>query len=111
MMFTPNIAARFEFWRFYVGGGYAPKVLIDFKPYQGSTAYFMEGGLIWKVIPEFQIAATIALEYGIPASGGVSPSPSTEYGLRFRFPLNPNDYSGGKGVNFDGFRYPFGIMK
>jgi hypothetical protein len=111
MMFTPNVAARIEFWRVYIGGGYAPKVLVDFKPYQGSSAYFGEAGAIWRVVPELQICATIAMEYGMPASGGKSPSPSTEYGLRFRFPLNPKEAGSARGVDWDGYRYPFGIMR
>ena len=110
-MLTPQLAARLEFWRFFVGGGYAPKVLINFKPYQGSTAYFGEAGVIWRVVPEFQICAAFALEYGLPLSGGKSPSPSTEYGLRFRFPLNPKEGGGASAVDYDGHRYPFGIMR
>jgi hypothetical protein len=107
-MVTPNLALRIEIWRLYVGGGYAP-VAIGGNP--GASAYFGEGGLIWKVIPEFQIAATAALEFGTPKAGGTSPNPIMEYGLRFRFPINPKEVAGGSGVDFDGFRYPFGFMK
>lgn len=110
-LFTPHLSARVEFWRFYFGGGYAPKVLVDFKPYQGSSAFFGEAGVIWRVVPEFQIAATFAMEYGMPASGGRSPSPATEYGLRFRFPLDPKETGSSSAVDYDGHRYPFGIMR
>ena len=119
-MLTPNISMRFELYRFYVGGGYAPMTLVSsggsgpsgLHPNTGTTAYFFEGGLIWRVVPELQIAATYAMEYGITAAGGShSPSPATEYGLRFRFPLSPNAAAGDASSKFDGFRYPFGIMK
>jgi hypothetical protein len=115
---APNLAARFEFWRFYVGAGYAPYTYVS-KPGEGlmslhsnpdAHSYFMEGGLIWRVIPEFQIAATYALEFGQPAGGGAQMT-AMEYGLRFRFPISPKEVAGGKGVDFDGFRYPFGFMK
>jgi hypothetical protein len=117
-MNTLNVAARLEFFnRFYAGAGYAP---ITFKSVNGpmglrnggdTTAYFFEGGVIWRVIPELQIAATYSLEYGMLASGARSPSPSSEYGLRFRFPIFPYESKTGAGSDFDGYRYPFGIMK
>jgi hypothetical protein len=111
MVVTPNLSARFEFWRMFVGAGYAPIVLVGTRPMHGSTSYFFEGGLIWRVIPEFQICAAVGLEYGQPARGGTSPSPGTEYGLRFRFPLDPKEFGSSRGVDFDGHRYPFGIMR
>ncbi len=118
-MLTSNIAFRVElFKRFYVGAGYAPLNLrstngpLKLMNNPGSTSYYYEGGLIWRVIPELQIAATYSLEYGIPASGGPrSPSPVSEYGLRFRFPLDPYDSKNDASSSYDGFRYPFGFMK
>ena len=113
----PHLALRLEFWRFYVGVGYAPLTyystngIMALKANQNTTAYFGETGIIWRVIPEFQIAATVALEYGSPKGGGTSPSPISEYGLRFRFPINPKEYSGSHGAKLDGFRYPFGVMR
>ncbi len=117
-MDTLNLAARVEFWnRFYAGAGYAP---VTFKSTNGpmglrnggtATAYFFEGGLIWRVIPELQIALTYSMEYGLLANGVHSPSPATEYGLRFRFPIFPYESKNGAAGDFDGFRYPFGFMK
>lgn len=117
-MLTPNIAIRFELSRFYAGAGYAPMLLkstegvMSLKPSAGTTSYFMEAGAIWRVVPELQIALTYAMEYGIVSGGGDhSPSPATEYGLRFRFPLSPYSGAAEASSKFDGFRYPFGIMK
>jgi len=116
-MDNPHLSARIEFWRMYVGAGYAPYTFVS-KPGEGITSlhtnpdqksYFVEGGLIWRVIPEFQVAATYALEFGLPSGGGISPT-SAEYGLRFRFPLNPTELGRGGKVDYDG-RYPFGFMK
>jgi hypothetical protein len=111
-------AIRLEISRFYLGAGYTP---LNFVSKAGSglsslhiasstSSYFLEVGGIWRVTPEFQIVATVAREYGLPPAGGTSPSPISEYGLRFRFPLNPVENAHG-GVDFDGFRYPFGFMK
>jgi hypothetical protein len=114
-----HLGVRLEIWRFFVGAGYSPLTWVS-KAQEGLTslhlnsgthAYMGEAGLIWRVIPEFQIAAAMSLEYGT-GSNGLSPSPITEYGLRFRFPLNPKESGpGAGGVDFDGFRYPFGVMK
>lgn len=111
MIFTPNLSLRVEFWRFFVGAAYAPKVLVDMQPKQGAWSYLFEGGLIWRVVPEFQICATGALEYGRSAGGAASPVGGTEFGLKFRFPLDPKEYGSSSGVDFDGYRYPFGIMR
>jgi hypothetical protein len=111
MVFTPNLAARIEFWRFFAGAGYAPKVLVDMKPKNGASSYFFEGGVIWRVVPEFQICASALLEYGTSVAGTASPVGATEFGLRFRFPLSPKEYASSGGVDFDGYRYPFGIMR
>lgn len=117
-MASINLAARIEFYRFFVGGGYSP---IDFvsktgegasslHTYPNSHSYFVEGGVIWRVVPELQICAVYALEFGTTPAGS-GPNPASEYGLRFRFPLDPHE-AGGKGaVKFDGYRYPFGVMK
>jgi hypothetical protein len=118
-MFTSNIAFRLEFFkRIYVGAGYAPLNLrstngpLKLMNNSNSTSYYLESGLIWRVIPELQIAATYSLEFGITGSGGPhSPSPTSEYGLRFRFPLNPYESKNDASSSFDGFRYPFGFMK
>ncbi len=113
-MLSTNIAMRFEFYRFYVGGGYAPFTLAgtsgptSFHTNPTATTYFLEGGVIWRVVPELQIVATYAMEYGISPK---SPSPGTEYGLRFRFPISPYASAQDASGKFDGFRYPFGFMK
>jgi hypothetical protein len=116
---SSEIGMRLQISRIYVGGGYAPLTyvskagsgLTSLHLNGGTSAYFFEGGAIWRVIPELQIAATYTMEFGLPSGGGTSPSPISEYGLRFRFPLNPTENSHGGGVDFDGFRYPFGFMK
>jgi len=114
-----HLGARLEIWRFYVGAGYSPLTWVS-KPQQGVTSlhlnsgfssYLGEAGLIWRVIPEFQIAACFGVEYGLGGGGVQSPLPVTEYGLRFRFPFNPKEGTAASGVEFDGFRYPFGVMK
>lgn len=117
-MLSTNVSARINLLsRFYVGGGYAP---ITFKSTNGPlglrnnanvTSYFFEGGAIWRVVPELQIAATFAMEYGMTGSGAQSPSPAREYGLRFRLPLFPYSSKEDASGKFDGFRYPFGFMK
>ena len=86
-------------------------VPVDFSPYSGAFSYYAEGGLIWRVVPEFQICLSATMEYGRPPSGNVSPNPAMEYGLRFRFPLDPKEFGAASGVEWDGFRYPFGIMR
>ncbi|NDG85112.1 MAG: hypothetical protein EBX52_08780, partial [Proteobacteria bacterium] len=113
-----NPSVRFEFWRFFAGAGYSPvaflntdkKGILGLHPYRGASSYFVEGGAIWRVVPEFQIIASGALEVG-NGSFDASPSPIMEYSIRFRFPLDPRESSGSKGSRFDGYRYPFGIMK
>jgi hypothetical protein len=112
---SANIGLRAEIWRFYVGAGYSPinfvsekgAGLLGLHTYPSNSSYFVEGGAIWRVIPEFQIVAALSLEYGTQGS----PSPITEYGLRFRFPLSPKEGGSSPDGSFDGFRYPFGIMK
>lgn len=111
-LISPSAALRLEISRFYVGGGYAP---IPFGGTSGfsklsQATYFAEAGLIWRVIPEFQITLNYAREYGAP-TGVTNPNPISEYGFSFRFPISPKEVAGGKGVDFDGFRYPFGFMK
>ncbi len=114
-MLTPNLSTRLEIYRFFVGGGFAPTTLSSssgitaLKPYSSTHSYFLEGGAIWWVIPEFQIVAAAGLEFESAPGGAKGPN-NTEYGLRFRFPLNPKENPRG-GVKFDGFRYPFGFMK
>ena len=115
-----NPALRLEIYRFYAGVGYSPisfvsssgKGLFGLHTSPGNASYYGEAGAIWKVIPEFQIALACTLEYG-RGSAGSSPSPLREYSIRFRFPFNPKETGGpgAGGVEFDGFRYPFGIMK
>jgi len=113
-MDTINIAARFEIYRFFIGAGYAPIDLAStngptaLAVKSGSTSWFGEGGYIWRVVPELQIVAAFAMEYGLSPH---SPSPATEYGLRFRFPLSPYSSAGDASSKFDGYRYPFGFMK
>ncbi len=117
-MGSAHLGARIEIWRFYAGAGYSPITFVSNKgsgllgmhTNPGTSSYFMEGGAIWRVIPELQIVAAMALEYG-SGSSGLSPSPLMEYGLRFRFPLNPKESGGVSESRFDGFRYPFGFMK
>ena len=112
---STNLAARVEFWRLYAGGGYAP---INFSSTSGATklsvasgnqSYFMEGGLIWRVVPEFQITLNYTMETATSKSG--EKSTGTAYGLMFRFPLDPKDANSRNTANFDGGRYPFGFMK
>ena len=79
------------------------------KPVRSTFSYFLEAGAIWRVVPEFQIVAAAGFEVGMK-SGYASPT-NLEYGLRFRFPLSPKDDSMAKGVKWDGFRYPFGVMR
>ncbi len=113
-----NLATRLEFWRFFVGAGYSPVSffntndmgILGLHRRPGGSSYFAEGGVFWRVIPEFQILFTGALEVGNSPSGA-SPSPITEYSIRFRFPFQPKDSGVGKKSDFDGYRYPFGIMK
>ena len=117
-MATQELGLRLQLSRFYVGGGYAPLAYVSkagsgisslhLNP--GASAYFAETGAIWRVIPEFQIVAIYAIERGLPKTGGLSPT-LNEVGLRFRFPINPTENARGSGVDFDGFRYPFGFMK
>jgi len=112
-----NLATRIEFWRFFVGAGASPitffntnqKGILGLHPQAGTYSYFVEGGALWRVVPEFQIIASAALETA-SVSSALSPSPITEFSLRFRFPLNPKEFTG-RGSSFDGYRYPFGIMK
>lgn len=114
---APAASMRIEFWRLYVGGGFAP---MNFKskngggfgsltPGTGTSSYFGEVGIIWRVIPEFQICLTLAQEYA--SSTGASGLSATEYGVRFRFPISPKEIETSGGVKWDGFRYPFGFMK
>lgn len=114
-MFTPNLAIRYEFFRFFAGAGYAPIAYggadgtSSLHAISGGSSYFFEGGAIWRVIPEFQIVAAVGFEYG-RVNGTGSPA-NTEYGLRFRFPLSPKDDASMKAVKWDGFRYPFGVWR
>lgn len=115
---TTEVGARLQVSRFYAGGGYAPIAYVSksgsgftsLHVNSGASAYFFEGGLIWRVIPEFQIALTYARET-LKTSSGVTNPTNTEYGLRFRFPFDPSAEAKAKGASFDGFRYPFGFMK
>jgi len=113
-MMSTNLAARFEFSRFYVGAGYAPlgwsstNGPLSIKPATSNTSWFAEGGIIWRVVPELQIVAVFAEEFGLSPR---SPAPGTEYGFRFRFPLSPYSSPGDASSKFDGYRYPFGFMK
>lgn len=117
-MNTVNVGARLEFARFFVGAGYGVFDMVSSAgsssphAYSGVHSHFFEGGVIWRVIPEFYITLSAGLEYASP-TGGTSPSPSSDYGIHFRFPLYPSERpkSGSKSVEFDGFRYPFGFMK
>ena len=111
-MLTPNIAGRFQISRFYGGAGFSPLALMSItgpmalKPQSGKEGIFFEGGAIWRVVPELQIVGVFALEHEL------SNSPTcTEFGIHFRFPLNPNSSVGDASSKFDGFRYPFGFMK
>lgn len=117
-MNTLNVGMRFEFWRFFVGGGYGFFNMVSksgsgtsgLRAYSGASSYYFEGGVIWRVIPEFQIVLDGSAEFG-KISSGISPAPSLNYGLAFRFPFNPKEGGSSKSVQFDGFRYPFGFMK
>ncbi|NDF14742.1 hypothetical protein EB061_05405 [bacterium] len=114
---SANLSLRAEFWRFFAGAGYSPISYISkkgsgflgLKGQRESCSYFIETGAIWRVIPEFQIIGAVSLETGLTQS--VKSPLITEYGLRFRFPLDPKERPSGGGQSFDGYRYPFGIMK
>ncbi len=115
---THHLALRIELARFYVGAGYAPiawrsengRGLASLTRAQGASAQFFEGGIIWNMVPEFQICAHFGAETLNPGSGGTSAT-VTEYGLRFRFTLNPSEVTKSGSKSWDGFRYPFGIMR
>jgi hypothetical protein len=114
---SANLALRAEFWRFFVGAGYSPisyvskdgSGFLGWKGKRESSSYFVESGAIWRVIPEFQIIAAFSMETGL-TDAAKSPV-ILEYGLRFRFPLDAKENPSGRGQSFDGYRYPFGIMK
>ena len=110
-----NPALRIEFWRLYFGGGYAPlnfastNGLTTLHAYPDHHSYFVETGLIWRVVPEFQITLNYSLECAFDKAGDRSTLPS--YGLTFRFPLHPKEAGTRSASDFDGGRYPFGFMK
>jgi hypothetical protein len=114
-MLSPNLAVRLQVSRLYVGAGYAPIVfgstdgIGHLRHITSAASDFIEGGIIWNLIPELQITANVGYEFGLPENSHVSPTIS-EYGLRFRFPINPHE-GAAKGSSYDGFRYPFGVMK
>ncbi len=118
VMGSSHVGLRVEVWRLYFGAGYAPWMLTSdpgtgvsgLKTRPQGSGYLGEAGILWRVIPEFQIALGASLEFGT-VPGGSSPNPITEFGLRFRFPFKPKEGGGRGSVDFDGFRYPFGFMK
>lgn len=118
-MNTVNIAARLELWRIFVGAGYGffdfvnspGKSSLSMHHYSNATSIFYEAGLIWRVIPEFQINLEAAIENGTPPSSSATSPTTTSLGISFRFPFSPKETNSARGVEFDGFRYPFGFMK
>lgn len=121
---------RFEFFRFYIGAGMTPLAMfrvapapgIDgLTPVSGGLPFFIEGGLEWKMIPDFHLILGAAA-HGAYAATGITMFPSYEFSAQFRFLFNigggsagaasssANGSSSGPG-KYDGWRYPFGIGK
>lgn len=115
VLFSPSAALRVEFWRMFIGAGISPtnlasksgKGLGSLAAATGFSSHFFEGGVIWRVVPEFQICLAVSTEQ----ITGPSHASTLEYGLRFRFPTSPSEQASSGGVDWDGFRYPFGIMR
>ena len=117
---------RIEFYRFYIGTGITPFAatrvspapgIDSLIPVSGVLPFFLEGGLEWKMIPDFHLNLG-ATAHGALAGGAFTMFPSYEFSLQFRFLFSiggksaaeARSSSGGAG-KFDGWRYPFGIGK
>ncbi|MCM0605308.1 MAG: hypothetical protein KA715_04400 [Xanthomonadaceae bacterium] len=119
---------RFEFFRFYFGGGIAPLAMYrvstapgldSLNAVTGGLPFFIEGGLEWKMIPDFHLIFG-ATAHGAVAGTGLAMFPSYEFSMQFRFLFNiggPSASSASTGASksgpgkWDGWRYPFGIGK
>jgi hypothetical protein len=114
---TQHLGARIELGRFYAGAGYAPIVwksengqgFSSLTRAIGASAQLYEGGVIWNIVPEFQLCAHFGVETLSPP--GAPSAIVTEYGLRLRFTINPKEVTKSRASSWDGFRYPFGIMR
>ena len=106
---------RFEFWRFYFGGGGTPFVFANadggaFQIQERSIGLLGEAGVMWKVTPDFyfNIGATA---HSIYRDGLLRPIIGAgTIQLRFYFSHgDPASSGGSSGKKYDGWRYPFGI--
>ena len=116
---TPYPFVRFEFFRFYFGVGASPWVFptaqagsygfSTLNKASGAIGVFAEGGILWKVSPFFHMSIEASLET-VRQSSVLSPKPIYAITWQFRFPFGKKEhYISKDALDYDGWRYPFGI--
>jgi len=114
-LMTTEPLIRLETPRFYVGFGATPLVWTQkgsslgtsFSPAKGAMAAYAEFGLLWRVVPFFNLALAGSLE-GVSKSGVNSPFPVAQATFQMRFFFGEGNKGGGH-RKYDGWRYPFGV--
>ena len=116
---APYPFVRLEFFRFYIGAGATPWVfpssqsgsygITQFNKASGAIGVFVESGLLWKVSPFFHMSIEASAE-AVRQSGVISPKPIYAITWQFRFPFGKREsYQTQDILDYDGWRYPFGI--
>lgn len=105
---------RFEFWRFFFGGGATPFVFANadgagFRIQERSIGLLGEAGVMWKVTQDFyfNIGATAHTIYRDGLLRPIVGAGSVQ--LRFYFSHGEGSSGGSSSDKYDGWRYPFGI--
>lgn len=108
---------RVETRRFYVGGGASPFLFqragksstLVMQQLNGTLGFLGEFGLLWRVVPFFNLALEFSLEYG-KGKGAAAPAPAAQATLQMRFYIGDAIAPGNaRKRKYDGWRYPFGM--
>ena len=74
---------------------------------KNAMAGFFEAGLLWRVVPFFNLALEASIE-GVSKNGTKSPYPVEQATLQMRFFFGEGNKAASN-RHYDGWRYPFGI--
>lgn len=114
----PYPMLRFDLPRFYFSAGASPFLWasssgVSFSRVPSAVAGFADFGLLWRIVPFFNLALEASAQMVQKSGADLSPRPAWTAALQMRFYVLGTDSSGSGGGGAkrprDGWRYPFGM--